>query len=393
MSSAQRSSQNAFSSRSARKSRSIPSSACSTRRRRHHLLRRSALRAARPSPPRDLHPHGRSLYRRHRLHSRFRGGHPRRRRGGRRHGSCYPQTGLRSDRRERGRKKSAASARDSTPSPPRVISPCYAHLARHVGTIGFAYVETLHAFVATPELATLSFSRTMLLMGASAVRCCSSPSLAGSPRLRSPPQLCTSSTAHPSRPPPACGALLLFVTFLSIIPAGLLCARLLEHVSLKQAAAEANAEQPALADAVPVNLSRGPYRPISAALPKPWAASQILPKPPFDRIATTSPAFSSAQSLPATIASASANTADSSPRARSANATFPPGCSRSLSAIASGSEDARQHAAVGQRQALHQLTLKHIAPQCVRSRLQHRPQATPRIRRSQRAKRLATAVG
>jgi hypothetical protein len=36
----------------------------------------------------------------------------------------------------------------------------------------------------------------------------------------------------------ACGALLLFVTFLSIIPAGLLAARL-NHVNLKSAATEA----------------------------------------------------------------------------------------------------------------------------------------------------------
>jgi glycosyltransferase 2 family protein len=35
------------------------------------------------------------------------------------------------------------------------------------GLIGSAYVETLHAFTDTPELATLPFSRTMLLMGAS----------------------------------------------------------------------------------------------------------------------------------------------------------------------------------------------------------------------------------
>jgi hypothetical protein len=38
----------------------------------------------------------------------------------------------------------------------------------------------------------------------------------------------------------ACGALLLFVTFLSIIPAGLIAARL-NHVSLKSAAAESEA--------------------------------------------------------------------------------------------------------------------------------------------------------
>ena len=35
------------------------------------------------------------------------------------------------------------------------------------GMIGVAYVQTAHAFVHTPELAELTFSRTMLLMAAS----------------------------------------------------------------------------------------------------------------------------------------------------------------------------------------------------------------------------------
>ena len=114
------------------------------------------------------------------------------------------------------------------------------------GLIGFAYVETLHAFVATPELATLSFSRTMLLMGASI-----GGSLLQLPIVGWFTQIAVTAAAMhefygaPIEAATACGALLLFVTFLSIIPAGLLCARL-DHVSLKQAAAEAGAGQPAL---------------------------------------------------------------------------------------------------------------------------------------------------
>jgi uncharacterized membrane protein YbhN (UPF0104 family) len=113
------------------------------------------------------------------------------------------------------------------------------------GLIGFAYVETLHAFVATPELASLSFSRTMLLMGASI-----GGSLLQLPIVGWFTQIAVAAAAMhefygaPIEAATACGALLLFVTFLSIIPAGLLCARL-EHVSLKQAA-EAGVEQPAL---------------------------------------------------------------------------------------------------------------------------------------------------
>ena len=72
------------------------------------------------------------------------------------------------------------------------------------GMIGSRYVQTLHAFVDTPQLATISFSRTMLLMGASlgAFGCCSSPSSAGSPRSPRPRPRCMSFTARRSRPQP-----------------------------------------------------------------------------------------------------------------------------------------------------------------------------------------------
>jgi hypothetical protein len=114
------------------------------------------------------------------------------------------------------------------------------------GLIGFAYVETLHAFVSTPQLATISFSRTMLLMGAS---------LGGSvlqlPIIGWFTQIAVTAAAMhefygaPVEAATACGALLLIVTFLSIIPAGLISARI-NHVSLKKIAAEA-----ATADEVP----------------------------------------------------------------------------------------------------------------------------------------------
>src|ERR1035437_8446366 len=114
------------------------------------------------------------------------------------------------------------------------------------GFIGFAYVQTLHAFVDTPELATISFSRTMLLMGASL-----GASLLQFPIIGWFTQIAaTAASMHefygaPIEAATACGALLLIVTFLSIIPAGLICARL-NHVSLKNAAAEeATTEAPA----------------------------------------------------------------------------------------------------------------------------------------------------
>jgi uncharacterized membrane protein YbhN (UPF0104 family) len=118
--------------------------------------------------------------------------------------------------------------------------------------IGFAYVQTVHAFVDTPELATLSFSRTMLLLGASL-----GASLLQFPIIGWFTQIgATAAAMHefygaPIEAATACGALLLVVSWLSIIPAGLIAARL-NHVSLKTAAesavesgaAESN-EQPA----------------------------------------------------------------------------------------------------------------------------------------------------
>jgi uncharacterized membrane protein YbhN (UPF0104 family) len=105
--------------------------------------------------------------------------------------------------------------------------------------IGFAYVQTLHAFVSTPELATISFSRTMLLMGASI-----GGSLLQLPIIGWFTQIAVTAAAMhafynaPIEAATACGALLLIVTFLSIIPAGLIAARI-NHVSLRNAAAEA----------------------------------------------------------------------------------------------------------------------------------------------------------
>ncbi len=113
------------------------------------------------------------------------------------------------------------------------------------GLIGFAYVQTLHAFVTTPELANISFSSTMLLMGASI-----GGSILQLPILGWFTQIAVTAAAMhefygaPIDASTACGALLLLVTFLSIIPAGLIAARL-NHISLKSATTEAEATTPA----------------------------------------------------------------------------------------------------------------------------------------------------
>ena len=101
--------------------------------------------------------------------------------------------------------------------------------------IGGAYWQTAHAFVRTPELAGLSFSRTMLLMAASL-----GGSLLQLPGLGWFTQIAATAAAMrgffgaPIEAATACGAMLLCVTSLSIVPAGLVFARV-EGISLRDA--------------------------------------------------------------------------------------------------------------------------------------------------------------
>ncbi len=106
------------------------------------------------------------------------------------------------------------------------------------GMIGFSYLQTAHAFVQTPELSGLTFSRTMLLMAASI-----GGSLLQLPIIGWFTQIAVTATAMhtfygaPIEAATACGAVLLIVTFLCIIPAGLVYSQI-EHVSLKKIAEE-----------------------------------------------------------------------------------------------------------------------------------------------------------
>jgi glycosyltransferase 2 family protein len=106
------------------------------------------------------------------------------------------------------------------------------------GMIGAAYQQTAHAFVDTPELAGLTYSRTMLLMAASI-----GGSLLQLPIIGWFTQIAlTAAAMHelygaPVEVATACGAMLLVVTFLCIIPTGLIYARI-EGVSLKQVTSE-----------------------------------------------------------------------------------------------------------------------------------------------------------
>ncbi|QNI36520.1 lysylphosphatidylglycerol synthase transmembrane domain-containing protein [Edaphobacter albus] len=117
------------------------------------------------------------------------------------------------------------------------------------GMIASAYVQTAHAFVETPELGQLSFSRAMLLMAASI-----GGSLLQLPIVGWFTQIAVTAAAMhtfygaPIEAATACGALLLVVTFFCIIPAGLVCAQL-EQVSLRKITTESEeaGKEPAVA--------------------------------------------------------------------------------------------------------------------------------------------------
>jgi len=110
--------------------------------------------------------------------------------------------------------------------------------------IASAYVQTAHAFIHTPELGTLSFASIMLLMAASI-----GGSLLQLPIIGWFTQIAATAAAMqafysaPIEAATACGALLLIVTFLSVIPIGLIFARV-EQVSISKIteASEAAAE-------------------------------------------------------------------------------------------------------------------------------------------------------
>lgn len=104
----------------------------------------------------------------------------------------------------------------------------------HWGMIAFAYLETARSFVAEPLLANMHLSQCMLLMAASM-----GSSVITLPVLGWFTQIGFTTAAMqaffkvPWEPALGCGAVLLLVTFLSVIPLGLVWAQF-EHVSLKK---------------------------------------------------------------------------------------------------------------------------------------------------------------
>ena len=105
------------------------------------------------------------------------------------------------------------------------------------GLIAYAYVEISHSFVTDPVLSSLPFSCCLVLMAANMVG-----SLAQLPLIGGGSQMATAAAMTmlfrvPIESAIACGILLWLVTNASVIPAGLVWAKL-EHVSMKRIATE-----------------------------------------------------------------------------------------------------------------------------------------------------------
>jgi glycosyltransferase 2 family protein len=104
--------------------------------------------------------------------------------------------------------------------------------------ITYAYLETAQAFSASPQLASLTLAKGMVLMvvsgGASVFQL---PIVGWFTQIGLVAAALSSFFAVPPEPATACAAMLLVVTFLGVVPVGLIWAQF-EHVSLRTVAAE-----------------------------------------------------------------------------------------------------------------------------------------------------------
>ena len=101
------------------------------------------------------------------------------------------------------------------------------------GLIISAYIFVMHAFTAVPELSRLSFASSMLLMAASIVSSVVQlPVIGWFTTIAATSETMRGFFDVPREAAYACGALLLIVTFLSVIPAGLLFAHF-QRISLR----------------------------------------------------------------------------------------------------------------------------------------------------------------
>ena len=106
------------------------------------------------------------------------------------------------------------------------------------GFITVAYLETTRSFVLSPQLASMTLARCMVLMAASMVgSAVQLPVIGWFTQIGVIAGVTEKIFNVAPEPALGCGAMLLIVTFLSIIPVGLVWARV-EHVSLKKISEE-----------------------------------------------------------------------------------------------------------------------------------------------------------
>ena len=104
--------------------------------------------------------------------------------------------------------------------------------------ITFAYLTTTQAFVASPQLASMTIARCMLLMAVSMVASgFQLPILGWFTQIGAQVAAMISFFGVAPEPATACGTTLLIVTFLSIVPVGLVWSQF-EHLNLRTIAAE-----------------------------------------------------------------------------------------------------------------------------------------------------------
>jgi hypothetical protein len=114
--------------------------------------------------------------------------------------------------------------------------------------ISVAYLETTRAFVASPELAAMTLPRCMVLMASSLVASgFQLPILGWFTQIGIIAAAMSSFFSVAAEPATACSATLLLVTFLSIIPIGLVWAQF-EHVSLRKITVESEHAEEELGD-------------------------------------------------------------------------------------------------------------------------------------------------
>jgi hypothetical protein len=116
------------------------------------------------------------------------------------------------------------------------------------GLITTSYFEIMRAFVASPPLATINFSKCVLLMvvsgGASVIQL---PVLGWFSQIGIVAAVIAGFFGVPLEPATACAATLLVVTFLGIVPVGLVWAQV-ENVSLRNVAAQSEQGDEELAE-------------------------------------------------------------------------------------------------------------------------------------------------